>query len=97
MSGIDVSQSKLAEIQEMFRKRWNKEGEDPDDRRYISVRELEVFKLMMKGLRDQEIADLLKITLSTVKSHTHTIYDKIGISGRTRLMALLADKKEIWQ
>jgi DNA-binding NarL/FixJ family response regulator len=36
-------------------------------------------------LRNKEIADKLFITEQTVKNHVHSIFDKLGVSGRLEL------------
>jgi predicted ATPase/DNA-binding CsgD family transcriptional regulator len=53
----------------------------------LSIRELQIFKLLMQGLSNQEIADRLTISLGTVKTHIHNIYGKLGVSGRTKAIA----------
>jgi DNA-binding NarL/FixJ family response regulator len=57
-----------------------------DDRTaLLSKREREVYELLRSGLRNREIARLLFIEESTVKAHTHRIYDKLGVRSRTAL------------
>ncbi len=41
---------------------------------------------MIRGLTNREIAKLLFIEESTVKAHTHHIYDKLGVRSRTALI-----------
>jgi LuxR family maltose regulon positive regulatory protein len=53
----------------------------------LSPRELEVLRLVAAGLTNQEIADTLVIAVSTVKSHTNSIYGKLGVSNRTQAVA----------
>jgi LuxR family maltose regulon positive regulatory protein len=53
----------------------------------LSVREREVLQLVAAGLSNQEIADRLFIGLATVKTHTHNIYEKLGV--RDRRQAIL--------
>jgi LuxR family maltose regulon positive regulatory protein len=50
----------------------------------LSARELEVLLLIADGLTNQEIAVRLYLSLHTVKSHAHTIYAKLGVTGRTQ-------------
>jgi DNA-binding CsgD family transcriptional regulator len=45
----------------------------------LSVREIEVLKLITKGLINKEIADRLGISLTTVISHRKNITEKLGI------------------
>jgi len=43
----------------------------------------EILALLAKGYLYKEIADLLGITLSTVRAHLHTIYEKLHVQSRT--------------
>jgi DNA-binding NarL/FixJ family response regulator len=45
----------------------------------LSVREIEVLKLITKGFINKEIADKLNISLTTVISHRKNITEKLGI------------------
>jgi LuxR family maltose regulon positive regulatory protein len=53
----------------------------------LSDREIEVLELIAEGLTNREIANLLSITLSTVKGHTSNIYGKLGVNNRTQAVA----------
>jgi LuxR family maltose regulon positive regulatory protein len=53
----------------------------------LSERELEVLRLIIGGLSNQEIAQQLFIALSTVKSHINHIYGKLGVSSRSQAIA----------
>jgi DNA-binding NarL/FixJ family response regulator len=46
----------------------------------LSVREIEVMKLITKELSNQAIANALFISINTVESHRKTIYKKIGVN-----------------
>lgn len=50
----------------------------------ISKRELEVLKLMSKGLSNEEIASQLFISLPTVKTHASNIFSKLNVKRRTQ-------------
>ncbi len=50
----------------------------------ISPREYEVLELMSQGLSNQEIADKLFISLSTVKTHSANLYLKLDVKRRTQ-------------
>jgi DNA-binding NarL/FixJ family response regulator len=52
----------------------------------LTPREREVYDLMIQGLKNREIAKLLFIEESTVKAHTHHIYEKFGVHSRTALI-----------
>lgn len=49
----------------------------------LSPREAEVLGLVADGLKNQQIADTLFISLATVKRHIANIYAKMGVSSRT--------------
>lgn len=50
----------------------------------ISDRELEVLALIVKGSSNQEIADQLFLSVSTVKTHISNIFLKLEVSRRTQ-------------
>ena len=51
----------------------------------ISPREQEIIRLISRGKSNQEISDLLFISLQTVKHHIHSIYRKLNVSNRVQL------------
>ena len=51
----------------------------------LSKRETEIVKMVASGLRNKEIALKLNIGEGTVKTHLHTIYEKLGVHGRVEL------------
>ncbi len=52
----------------------------------LTARELEVLRLIASGMRNQEIADRLVVSLPTVKRHIANVYGKLGVSHRTEAM-----------
>ncbi len=50
----------------------------------LSAREMEILSMMSKGLSNQEIAETLYISLSTVKSHITNIFSKLDVKRRTQ-------------
>jgi DNA-binding NarL/FixJ family response regulator len=50
----------------------------------LSTRELEVLKLIVDGLSNQEIADKLIISLATAKTHVRNILNKLAVDDRTQ-------------
>jgi LuxR family maltose regulon positive regulatory protein len=50
----------------------------------LTLRELEVLKLIEAGCSNQEIAAELVISMPTVKRHISNIYAKLGASSRTQ-------------
>jgi len=57
----------------------------------LTRREREVLGLIAKGFTNREIADKLFLSIGTVKNYITLIYDKLGIKGRTKLMAYAID------
>jgi DNA-binding CsgD family transcriptional regulator len=52
----------------------------------LSVREIEVLRLIDQGLTNAQVADRLVVAQSTVKTHINNIYSKMGV--QTRVQAL---------
>jgi len=50
----------------------------------LSQRELDVLKLVVDGLSNQEIADKLVVSVETVKTHMRHIMEKMAVSDRTQ-------------
>ena len=50
----------------------------------ISPRELEVLQQMSKGMSNEEIADKLHISLSTVKTHVSNLLLKLNVDNRVK-------------
>ena len=53
------------------------------DMEQLTKREHEILALLAKGYLYKEIADQLGITLSTVRAHLHTVYEKLHVQSRT--------------
>jgi DNA-binding NarL/FixJ family response regulator len=51
----------------------------------LTARELEVVRMVARGLSNKEIADSLSISEGTVKSHLRAIFEKLGVSSRMKL------------
>jgi LuxR family maltose regulon positive regulatory protein len=54
----------------------------------LTLRELEVLRLIESGCANQEIADRLVISIPTVKRHISNIYAKLGAKSRTHAISL---------
>jgi len=54
-------------------------------RRVLTSRELDIVRMVATGLRNKQIAEALSISEGTVKIHLHSIYAKLGVSGRVEL------------
>lgn len=76
--------------------------EDPDDEEAVmrnqdlieplSPRELDVLRLMTRGMTNKQIAAELVITEHTVKFHIRTILGKLGAANRTEAVTLALQK-----
>jgi two-component system, NarL family, response regulator len=64
------------------------------NRPQLSNRELDVLKLVARGLSNQQIASELYISESTVKYHINSVLSKLGVSDRTQA-TLVAIKRGI--
>lgn len=53
----------------------------------LTGREAEVLGLLAEGLSNQQIADRLSVSLSTVKTHVSNVYAKLGAERRTQALA----------
>ncbi|MCK8825419.1 LuxR C-terminal-related transcriptional regulator [Fuchsiella alkaliacetigena] len=57
----------------------------------LSQRELEVAKLIIKGLTNQQIAAELFISINTVKKHLYKIFNKTKVNSKGELISKLLD------
>jgi DNA-binding NarL/FixJ family response regulator len=51
----------------------------------LTPREIEIVRMVARGLGNREVAEKLFISEGTVKTHLHTIYEKLAIKGRVQL------------
>jgi NarL family two-component system response regulator LiaR len=54
----------------------------------LTEREREVLAMLVEGLNNQQIAERLVLSLSTVKSHVSNILNKLGVNTRTEAVSL---------
>ncbi len=54
----------------------------------LTDRELEILRLIAKGLSNRQVAELLGLSRSTVRTHLEHIYQKLDVSNRTEAVAL---------
>lgn len=62
-------------------------GNAPGLAEALTAREIEILRLVAAGMRNQEIADHLVISLPTVKRHIANTYGKLGVRHRTEAVA----------
>ena len=53
----------------------------------LTPRELEVLRLIARGLSNQEIADQVFVSINSVKTYIRSAYRKIGVRSRTQAVA----------
>lgn len=69
-------------------------SEKPNHKRLpepLSERELDILRLIATGRSNQEIAEILVIGVSTVKSHINNMYGKLGTNRRTEAITIAHD------
>jgi DNA-binding NarL/FixJ family response regulator len=60
---------------------------DPiDQSEMLTPKEKEILKALAKGLRYKEIADEMKISIDTVRTHARKIYEKLQVQSRTEAL-----------
>lgn len=64
----------------------------PDDHE-LSVREIEVLRLITAGLTNKEIADRLIISPRTVQAHLYRIFSKLDVTTRTAASRFAIDRR----
>lgn len=61
----------------------------PLDNEDLTAREKEIAQLLLKGYTNEEIANMLYITVSTTKKHVYHIFHKYGVNNRMALIKKL--------
>lgn len=56
----------------------------------LTQREAQVAELVAEGMADSEIAELLFVSLSTVKKHLYNAYAKLRVNNRAQLVSLVS-------
>ncbi|GAA3455201.1 response regulator [Dactylosporangium matsuzakiense] len=54
----------------------------------LSARELQVVRLVARGMSNQQIADELRLSLETVRTYLRRLFAKLGVNDRTHLAVL---------
>ncbi len=62
---------------------FQKMGASSHDTENLSTREYEILSYLAKGYRYKEIADILNISIETVRTHLRNIYEKLQVRSRT--------------
>ncbi len=76
-----------------FRTVLDREAASREAAETLTVREIEIVRMIGHGLRNRSIADRLSISEGTVKVHLHNIYEKLGVDGRLELVLFAQQKR----
>ncbi|WP_407424945.1 response regulator transcription factor [Treponema sp.] len=55
----------------------------------LSIRESEVLEELALGKSNSQISETLFVSVSTVKKHIYSIFNKVGVNSRTQLLNLV--------
>ena len=58
----------------------------------LTMREIELVRMVAQGLRNREIGDQLNITEGTVKAHLHNVYKKLKVENRVGVRRYAEEK-----
>ena len=59
----------------------------------LTEREVEVLRLVARGLTNQEIADQLVLSKRTVETHLHSVFSKLDVTTRTAAVRAALEAK----
>ncbi len=59
----------------------------------LTPREIEMVRMVARGLRNKEMSERLEITEGTVKIHLHNIYRKLEVENRVELILFAQSKR----
>jgi LuxR family transcriptional regulator of spore coat protein len=62
---------------------------------FLTIREKEIFELLVQNFDTEEIADKLKISSKTVRNHISNVIQKLGLRSRSQAILELIRQKEI--
>lgn len=62
---------------------------------FLTIREKEIFELLVQNFDTEEIADKLKISSKTVRNHISNVIQKLGLKSRSQAILELIRQKEI--
>lgn len=61
----------------------------------LTERQREIVRWVAQGLSNKEIARRLGISPTTVKTHLHNIFERVGVSGRQRLLVRTGGQQSV--
>lgn len=89
-----ISPAQISRILSEFARTASPQPADQEETTPLTDRELEVLRLIVMGVSNQEIGARLHISVHTVKNHMHNILDKLKVGSR-REAAEVAIKKRL--
>lgn len=84
-----------AEVTMPLLKKFAHEARTTDERRSLTLREVQTLECLADGLGNKEIANKLSLSEETVKSHLSNVYEKLGASDRAHAVAIALRQKLI--
>lgn len=61
-------------------------------REVLTPREIDIVRMVASGLGNREIGEKLFISEGTVKTHLHSVYEKLGLKGRVQVANYAQEK-----
>ena len=62
---------------------------------FLTIREKEIFELLVQNFDTEEIAMKLHISSKTVRNHISNVIQKLGVKGRSQAILELIKMKEL--
>lgn len=66
----------------------NKQESKANKLNYLSLREEEIFELILEGKSNKQLANELNVSINTIKFHIKNIYEKLQVKNRKEVMNL---------
>lgn len=79
-----IERTSAARAFEMLLRR---EASTRDLARLLTPREIEIARMVSRGFRNKAIAEQLFVSEATIKTHVHSIFEKVGVHSRAELIA----------
>lgn len=64
-------------------------------KRFLTIREKQIFELLIKNYDTDQIANILNISSKTVRNHISNVIQKLGVKGRSQAILELIKMHEI--
>lgn len=64
-------------------------------RKFLTIRERQIFELLIKNYDTEQIASKLNISSKTVRNHISNVIQKLGVKGRSQAILELIKMQEI--